>query len=68
MLDRMMFEDRSHPRAGDQVAFEAGNVGMFFDVYSYVSTARGIDAFEWDIAPVPLGSAGARRFLVRQVM
>jgi multiple sugar transport system substrate-binding protein len=58
MLERMMFEDRSHPRAGDQVAFEAGNVGMFFDVYSYVSTARGIEDFEWDIAPVPLGSQG----------
>ncbi|TSB47460.1 ABC transporter substrate-binding protein [Alkalicoccobacillus porphyridii] len=58
MLKRMMFEDMSHPRAGDQVAFEAGNIGMFFDVYSYVSTARGIDDFEWDIAPVPLGSQG----------
>lgn len=58
MLDRMMFKDGSHPRAGDQVAFEAGNVGMFFDVYSYISTARDISGFEWDIAPVPSGPEG----------
>lgn len=59
MLERMMFEDESHPKAGDQVAFEAGNVGMFFDVYSYTSTAREIEDFEWDIAPVPAGPEGS---------
>ncbi|UFT98687.1 sugar ABC transporter substrate-binding protein [Radiobacillus kanasensis] len=58
MLERMMFEDESHPKAGDQVAFEAGNVGMFFDVYSYISTARSIEDFTWDIAPIPSGPEG----------
>jgi len=59
MLDRMMFEDQSHPKAGEQVSFETGNVGMFFDVYSYVSKAREITNFEWSIAPMPSGSQGS---------
>lgn len=59
MLERMMFEDGSHPKAGEQVAFDAGNVGMFFDVYSYVSKAREVTNFEWSIAPMPAGPEGS---------
>lgn len=59
MLERMMFQDQSHPKAGEQVSFDAGNVGMFFDVYSYVSKAREIKDFEWSIAPTPSGSQGS---------
>ncbi|MCU6710659.1 sugar ABC transporter substrate-binding protein [Paenibacillus sp. J5C_2022] len=59
MLERMMFQDGSHPKAGEQVSFEAGNVGMFFDVYSYVSKAREVTDFEWSIAPLPSGSEGS---------
>jgi len=59
MLERMMFADESHPKAGEQVSFDAGNVGMFFDVYSYVSKAREIKDFEWSIAPTPSGSQGS---------
>jgi multiple sugar transport system substrate-binding protein len=59
MLERMMFTDESHPKAGEQVSFDAGNVGMFFDVYSYVSKAREIKDFEWSIAPTPSGSLGS---------
>jgi multiple sugar transport system substrate-binding protein len=58
MLDRMMFKDSSHPKAGEQVSFESGKIGMFFDVYSYVSAARNVKDFEWDIAPLPEGSEG----------
>ncbi|XID93519.1 ABC transporter substrate-binding protein [Paenibacillaceae bacterium WGS1546] len=59
MLERMMFTDESHPKAGEQVSFDAGNVGMFFDVYSYVSNARQIQDFEWSIAPTPSGTQGS---------
>ncbi|ANY70899.1 sugar ABC transporter substrate-binding protein [Paenibacillus sp. BIHB 4019] len=59
MLSRMMFTDQSHPKAGEQVSFDAGNVGMFFDNYSYVSKAREITSFEWSIAPMPSGSQGS---------
>ncbi|WP_372637654.1 sugar ABC transporter substrate-binding protein [Cohnella sp.] len=59
MLERMMFTDESHPKAGEQVSFDAGNVAMFFDVYSYVSKAREIKDFEWSIAPTPSGSQGS---------
>ncbi|RXZ80278.1 sugar ABC transporter substrate-binding protein [Paenibacillaceae bacterium] len=59
LLERMMFTDESHPKAGEQVSFDAGNVGMFFDVYSYVSKARDIKDFEWSIAPMPSGSQGS---------
>ena len=58
MLDRMMFEDGSHPKAGEQVSFESGKIGMFFDVYSYVSAARNVQDFKWDIAPLPEGTEG----------
>ncbi|WP_028562721.1 ABC transporter substrate-binding protein [Paenibacillus pinihumi] len=59
LLERMMFTDESHPKAGEQVSFDAGNVGMFFDNYSYVSKAREITDFEWSIAPMPAGSQGS---------
>ncbi len=59
MLGRMMFTDQSHPKAGEQVSFDAGNVGMFFDNYSYVSKAREITNFEWSIAPMPSGTLGS---------
>ena len=58
MLDRMMFKDASHPKAGEQVSFESGKIGMFFDVYSYVSRARDVKDFAWDIAPLPEGPEG----------
>ncbi|THE11915.1 sugar ABC transporter substrate-binding protein [Bacillus timonensis] len=58
MLERMMFEDASHPKAGEQVSFESGKIGMFFDVYSYVSAARNVQDFKWDIAPLPEGPEG----------
>ncbi|MEH7386025.1 sugar ABC transporter substrate-binding protein [Bacillus sp. JJ1521] len=58
MLDRMMFADASHPKAGEQVSFESGKIGMFFDVYSYVSAARNVQDFKWDIAPLPEGPEG----------
>ncbi|WP_417898712.1 sugar ABC transporter substrate-binding protein [Bacillus haimaensis] len=58
MLDRMMFADKSHPKAGEQVSFESGKIGMFFDVYSYVSRAREVQDFTWDIAPLPEGPEG----------
>lgn len=59
MLERMMFTDESHPKAGEQISFDAGNVGMFFDNYSYVSKAREITGFEWSIAPMPAGAKGS---------
>ncbi|TVY07480.1 ABC transporter substrate-binding protein [Paenibacillus cremeus] len=59
MLQRMMFVDQSHPKAGEQVSFESGKIGMFFDVYSYVSNARKIKDFKWSIAPMPSGSKGS---------
>ncbi|OLS35604.1 sugar ABC transporter substrate-binding protein [Bacillus sp. MRMR6] len=58
MLQRMMFTDSSHPKAGEQVSFDSGKIGMFFDVYSYVSAARNVKDFAWDIAPLPEGSEG----------
>lgn len=59
MLDRMMFKDGSHPKAGEQVSFESGKIGMFFDVYSYVSMARAVKDFEYDISPLPKGPEGS---------
>ncbi|MEK4042440.1 sugar ABC transporter substrate-binding protein [Paenibacillus sp. FSL H8-0048] len=59
LLERMMYKDESHPKAGEQISFDAGNLGMFFDNYSYVSKARDIKGFEWSIAPMPSGSAGS---------
>ncbi|WP_312476335.1 sugar ABC transporter substrate-binding protein [Neobacillus sp.] len=59
MIDRMMFKDKSHPKAGEQIGFETGKIGMFTDVYSYVASARGIKDFKWDIAPIPSGPKGS---------
>ncbi|WP_231571437.1 ABC transporter substrate-binding protein [Gordoniibacillus kamchatkensis] len=59
MLSNMMFVDGSHPKAGEQVSFESGKIGMFFDVYSYVSKARTIKDFKWSIAPMPSGPKGS---------
>jgi len=63
MLQQMMFTDQSHPKAGEQVSFESGKIGMFFDVYSYVSKARTIKDFKWSIAPMPSGSQGSAPML-----
>ncbi|CAM4475259.1 MAG: sugar ABC transporter substrate-binding protein [Paenibacillus macerans] len=59
MLKRMMFTDGSHPKAGEQVNFESGQIGMIFDNYSFVSKAREIQNFKWSIAPMPAGSKGS---------
>ncbi|OXM16843.1 ABC transporter substrate-binding protein [Paenibacillus herberti] len=58
MLQTMMFVDKSHPKAGEQVSFESGKLGMIFDNYSFVSKARTIKDFKWSIAPMPSGSQG----------
>lgn len=59
MVQNMMFVDQSHPKAGEQINFESGKIGMFFDGYSYVSKARTIKDFKWSIAPMPSGSKGS---------
>ncbi|MBT2291694.1 sugar ABC transporter substrate-binding protein [Paenibacillus albidus] len=59
MLNQMMFVDKSHPKAGEQVNFESGQIGMIFDNYSFVSKAREIQNFKWSIAPMPSGSEGS---------
>ncbi|MGC6585178.1 ABC transporter substrate-binding protein [Paenibacillus sp. Dod16] len=59
MLKRMMFTEGSHPKAGEQVNFESGQIGMIFDNYSFVSKAREIQNFKWSIAPMPSGSKGS---------
>jgi multiple sugar transport system substrate-binding protein len=54
----MMFKDQVHPKPGDEVTFDTGKLGMYTDRYSYVSQARAITDFEWDIAPMPEGPKG----------
>lgn len=54
----MIFKDQVHPKPGDAITFDTGKIGMFTDRYSYVSTARAIEDFEWDIAPMPAGPNG----------
>ncbi len=54
----MMFKDQVHPKPGDEITFDTGKLGMFTDRYSYVSKARAITDFEWDIAPMPAGANG----------
>lgn len=54
----MLFKDEVHPKPGDEITFETGKIGMFTDRYSYVSKARSITDFEWDIAPMPEGPYG----------
>lgn len=58
MLDRMMFEDRSHVPPQEEINFESGKVGMFPFMYSYIANLRDITDFEWDIAPLPKGPEG----------
>ncbi|WP_010275772.1 ABC transporter substrate-binding protein [Paenibacillus senegalensis] len=58
MIDRMTFEDRSHVPPGETIPFESGKVGMFTFMYSYIANIRGIETFEWDIAPLPEGPEG----------
>jgi multiple sugar transport system substrate-binding protein len=54
----MLFKDNVHPKPGDEIAFDSGKIGMYTDRYSYVSKARPITDFEWDIAPMPEGMSG----------
>lgn len=63
MVEKMMFEDESHPKAGEQIQFSSGNLGMFIDVYSYISQIRDITDFRWDIAPLPAGPEGRKTLL-----
>ncbi len=58
MLNRMMFEDKSHVPPGENIEYEGGKVGMYSAMYSYMTTARAITDFEWDIAPLPKGPNG----------
>jgi multiple sugar transport system substrate-binding protein len=54
----MLFKDQVHPKPGDEITFDTGKLGMFTDRYSYVSKARAITDFEWDIVPMPAGTHG----------
>lgn len=58
MLNRMMFEDKSHVPPGENIEYEGGKVGMYSAMYSYMTNAREITDFEWDIAPLPKGPEG----------
>ncbi|WP_318615576.1 extracellular solute-binding protein [Sporosarcina sp. YIM B06819] len=58
MLNRMMFEDKSHVPPGENIEYEGGKVGMYSAMYSYMTNARQITDFEWDIAPLPKGPNG----------
>lgn len=53
-----LIKSGAHPKAGEQIVFEGGKVGLFHDVMSYVSKARGIKDFEWGMAPMPKGPEG----------
>ncbi len=55
----MLFKEQVHPKPGDQITFETGKLGMYTDRYSNVAKARLVKDFEWDIAPMPKGPAGA---------
>ena len=55
----LVFKHNVHPKPGaGQATFEAGKIGMYKAMYSFVSTARAIEDFEWDIAPLPEGPNG----------
>lgn len=58
LFNDMIFKDEVHPKPGDEITFDTGKIGMFTDRYSYVSNARAIEDFEWDIAPMPEGTHG----------
>ena len=55
----MIFKDQSHPKPGDQTAFDSGKIGMQPGLYSAVAGFRSIKDFEWDIAPLPEGPGGS---------
>lgn len=55
----MVFKEKVHPQpGGSQATFESGKVAMFKDMYSFVTKARKIKDFEWDVAPLPQGPEG----------
>lgn len=58
LYNDLMFKDKTHPKPGDEITFDTGKIGMFTGRYSYVSKARAITDFEWDIAPMPEGTHG----------
>lgn len=51
----LLFVDKSHVKPGDMLSFESGKIAMYRDNPAYVTTARKITDFEWDIAPMPAG-------------
>lgn len=51
----MMYKDAVHPKPGDQITFESGKLGMYVNTLSYMSTAKTIKDFEWNISPLPDG-------------
>lgn len=51
----MMYKDAVHPKPGDQITFESGKLGMYVNTLSYMSTAKDIKDFEWNISPLPVG-------------
>lgn len=53
-----IFEHEIHPKPGDQTTFETGKIGIQQELYSYMSKARAIEDFEWDIVPLPEGPQG----------
>ncbi|MBO9605355.1 MAG: sugar ABC transporter substrate-binding protein [Paenibacillaceae bacterium] len=55
LLSDLIFKDQSHVKPGDQTTFESGKIGMARANYSYVTNARKITGFEWEIAPMPKG-------------
>lgn len=63
LLNRMLFEDKSHVPPGENINFEGGKVAMFTGMYSYMANVRPITDFEWDIAPMPSGPNGSKPLL-----
>lgn len=51
----MIYKDQVHPKPGDQITFESGKLGMYVNTLSYMSTAKTIKDFEWNISPLPAG-------------
>jgi multiple sugar transport system substrate-binding protein len=58
LLSDMIFKMNVHPKPGDQTTFESGKIGMQQELFSYMGKAKAIKDFEWDIAPLPQGTAG----------
>lgn len=55
MYHDMIFRYGCHPKPGDQTTFESGKLGMYVNTLSYISTAKKIKDFEWNIAPLASG-------------